>query len=803
MTMPVDQLPDPWRARWISPVEGDDPTDERPAFVLARTLSLTSAPAQARLHATALGVYEFFINGQRAGQDELTPGSTNYDETVYAQSYEVTSLLAQGDNRLEIVLSDGWYRGCNGSGQRQNAWGEVTAALAHLEVTTADGERLVVGTDEHWTSRPSQIVRADLMRGQTTDFSLVALEESPVRVDVVRPPTPTRSPAPPVRRVEHRAVERATEIAPGVTVLDFGQNVSGWARLTDVGPPGTVTTLEFGEHVDDRGDLTTLHLDTHTPRGEHVEFHQIDRVIAGTGGEAFEPRHTVHGFRYVRVTHPGRPLDPRDVTAVVVHSDLTRTGWFESSDHRLNRLHEAAVWTFRGNAVDVPTDCPTRERSGWTGDFQIFAPTAALMFDIDGFARKWLQAVRDDQYDDGSLAMFSPDSERMKHALDHPDRVGGGSAGWGDAAVAVPWTLFEHYGDPGVLHDSWASMQAWVEFALRAAREHRHATRAARAPMPEVHEQYLWDGTFHFGEWLEPRPTSSGDVDVAEAFRAMLAADQGEVGTAYLYRSTSQLARIAEILGRTEDADHYRQVAESVRAAWGKEYLDQRGRTALDTQASYVRALDFGLVPDALVPAAADRLVELISGAGGHLATGFLSTGSLLSVLADHGHADVAYGLLTQTGVPSWLEMLERGGTTFWENWDGVDQDGTATAGSLNHYSKGAAIRFLYTHVVGLRQAPGSVAWRRFQVAPVPGGDLTRASATLHTGSGRIAAGWQRDDSQFELTVSVPDGVSASALLPDGREVALSAGTTTLTATLTATLSAQPRPGELNTGSLR
>lgn len=774
------RLPDVWTAKWISPVEPDLVSSDRPAYVLAGTVALPSAIADACLHATALGVYEVYINGARVGDEELAPGSTSYDTTLYAQSYDVAELLEVGGNRVEIILSDGWYRGRTGAGQRQNAWGATTAALAQLEVTTTTGERHTFGTDHSWVSYRSQIVRADLMTGQTTDFSLSAPTPQPVRIGLVDPPEPTMSPAPPVRRIEEIVPVAVSPIGPGMSIVDFGQNIAGWTRLTDLGAPGSVTTLEFGEHVDVRGDLTTQHLDTHTPSGEHIRFHQTDRVISGTGHEVFEPRHTVHGFRYVRVTHPGRALDAKSITAVVVHSDLPRTGWFSCSDDRLNRLYEAAVWTFRGNAVDVPTDCPTRERLGWTGDFQAFAPTAALMFDIDGFARKWLQAVRDDQYDNGSLAMFSPDSERMTHHPDNAHRVGGGSAGWGDAAVAVPWAVYQHYGDRKVLEDSWPSMRAWVEFALRTAREHRHTARETRSPNPAPHERYIWDGSFHFGEWCEPRDRPPDNVDVAEAFAAMLTADHGEVGTAFLYRSTSQLSCVAEVLGRPEDALHYRNIAERVREAWITEYLDENGHTATDTQASYVRAIDFGLIPARLVPRAADRLVELIARAGGHLGTGFLATGSLLTVLADTGHSDKAYALLTLTGVPSWLEMLERGGTTFWENWEGADDNGGVRPGSLNHYAKGAAMRFLYSHVVGLRQAEESAGWREFVIAPVPGGGLTHASARLETVNGLIEAGWMCTEAELTLTVTVPDDVSATAVLPGEPPAALPAGTTTI-----------------------
>lgn len=767
--------PADWHAEWISPAEDDVPGD-RPAYVLTRDFDLQATPDSARLYASALGVYEAFLNGRRVGEIELAPGAANYHETLYAQAYEVTDQLRAGRNVMEIVLSDGWFRGRNGGGQRQNAWGAVTAALAQLEIVTPDGPELIVATDAGWSGRIGQITRADLMTGQTTDYSAPMGAPSSVRVGRVDPPVPAWSPAPPVRRVEELPAVTATVLAPGVSIVDFGQNISGWVRLADLGTAGAATVLEFGEHLDADGDLTTSHLDIVTPEGHRIPYRQIDRVIAGPTGTVFEPRHTVHGFRYTRIQHPGRPLDASSVTAVVVHSALERTSWFECSDPDLNRLHDATVWSFRGNVVDVPTDCPTRERSGWTGDFQVFAPTATFLYDIDGFARKWLRAVRDDQYDDGSLAMFSPDSELMKRTLDNPSRVGGGSAGWGDAAVVVPWALYESYGDSGVLAENWDSMQRWVEFALRCAHDGRHPVRAARAIDPLPHEQYIWDATFHFGEWLEPRPRNAHRaVDPAEEYAAFLTADNGEVATAYLYRSTLLLSRTAAVLGKTADADGYARAAESIRAAWCTEFLTGGGRTAQDTQAAYVRALAFDLILPHLRGAAAARLVDLVRAAGDRLTTGFLSTGMLLPVLADNGHPDTAYRLLMRRGTPSWLGMLDRGATTVWEDWEGVDDQGTATA-SLNHYSKGAVTRFLYSHVVGLQQAPDSTAWERFTVRPVLGGGVTHARARFLSPQGTISAAWRLSDDTFKLDVTVPAGSSATAILPDGRSIDLAAG---------------------------
>lgn len=776
----MQELPTRWAGEWISPAEAEHPGADRPAYLLEHDFELPGTCVSAHLYATALGVYEAIINGRRVGDHELAPGSTSYDRTLYAQIHDVANHLKPGRNSIQIVLSDGWYRGRNGSTQDQNCWGDFTAALVQLDVRHSDGSSTVIGSDATWTSRPSQIIRADLMRGQTTDFSRAESACEPVRVGLVtNAPSPSLSPAPPVRRVQQLPVVEMISESAEVSIADFGQNFSGWVRLSDLGETGDETTLEFGEHLDPGNRFTTEHLDTHTPRGEHVVFQQLDRVIAGGGESVFEPRHTVHGFRYVRITHPGRSIAARDITGVVVHSDFATTGQFESSDEAINRLHEAGRWTFRANAVDVPTDCPTRERVGWTGDFQIFAPVAAMLFDIDGFARKWLQSVRDDQYDDGCLAMFSPDPLRMR-VTQPADRIGGGSAGWGDAAIAVPWTLYRHYGDPHVLEESWESACAWVDYALGCARTFRHPSRIERSEVPLSHEQFIWDGPFHFGEWLEPRARTTTERDPAGALEALFAEDQGEVGTAYLFRSLSQLAQAATILGKATDAERLNRLAEQVRAAWGTEFLKAEGLTAKDTQAAYVRAIGFGLIPDRLKDAAAARLAELVELNDEHLSTGFLTTGMLLPVLADAGYDELAYRLLLRHGSPSWVEMLNRGATTFWENWENVDDAGRVYDGSLNHYSKGAVVGYLYSHLAGIRQEEGSAGWQRIRIQPMWGGSLSRASARMRTPSGEVLVSWQREGDAIELSAVIPNGVHAELHLPGRPPERLPAGPTTV-----------------------
>lgn len=766
----VGLLNDDWTASWISPVEGSDPGyGRRPAHRLALDFHVSTGIVSARLYATALGVYESFVNGIRAGTARLSPGASSYDRTLYAQASDVTRAVREGGNRMDVFLSDGWYRGQVGAFRRPAEWGTTLAARAELHLWLADGSRRIVGTDRTWSSSASSIRRADLMDGQTTDLRGGAASPEPVRVDVVETPPVRWSPAPPIRVVETRPVRSVAEVREGVWVADFGQNASGWVRLSDLGPEGTRTVLEFAEHTSPDGDIDTSHLDATEFGHPAIAFVQRDEVVSAGDGRPFAPGHTVHGFRYVRISRDGG-LDPQSVSMEIVHTDLRPTGEFACSDADLTRLWQVATWSFRGNAVDIPTDCPTRERLGWTGDYQIFASTAARMFDVSGFSRKWLTAVRDDQLPDGRIANFSPDGRAIKHHLEDRLAMMTGSAGWGDAIVHVPWELYRAYADPLILEENYAAMVAWVEWALSSAATQRHPSRVARSPDAQHHERYVWDGSFHWGEWGEPTTvTADGSpVDtVASNPMAWFSADKGEVGTAYLYRSTSTLARIAAICGRAADAQRFDVLAAHVRQAWRTEFLRPDGHTVADTQAAYVRALMFGLVPDDLRGASARRLVELVREAGDHPGTGFLSTADLLPILADTGHADCAFDVLFQRTPPSWLAMLDRGATTIWEDWNGIDDAGRAHE-SLNHYSKGAAVRFLHSHLLGLQQDDDATGWKRFTVRPVMDPRVTWASGSLETPRGTIRVAWVVAGTEVTITVDVPATTHARLIVPDG-----------------------------------
>jgi alpha-L-rhamnosidase len=758
-----------WSASWVRPVEHEKhPAGFRPAYLLRGEVEVPGAFVSARLHMGAHGIYEPRLNGQRVGDLELAPGYTEYAERSLVQTYDVTHLVTEGTNAIGAVLADGWYRGQVGMLRASDQWGDRTALIAQLHVEHPDGSTTVVGTGDGWTSTRSHVLAADLIEGQEEDRRLLLAgwdrpdfhDEAWDTAEVVHLGRAqlTPSAAPPVRAVEELRPVSVTTPRAGRQVFDLGQNINGWVRLGDLGPAGTTVTLTHGEALGADGDVTTDHLkpaDIPFIEGE-LTAGMVDRVSsAGVPGDVFEPRLTTHGFQYVRVEGHPSVLTADDLTGIVVHTDLRRTGWFACSDDRVNALHEAAVWSFRGNACDIPTDCPTRERAGWTGDWQLYIPTATFLYDVAGFSDKWLEDLVVGQWDNGIIGNMAPmpPAERVG-MLEHVN----GSAGWGDAIVLVPWEIYQEHGDVRLLEELWPAMVAWLEFVERTARERRHPSRLEARPDAAPHEQYLWDAGFHWGEWLVP------GEDLSD-FGAFIAADKSDVATAFFARSTAVAAQIARLLGRDEEAARYQGLSEAVADAWRAEFLGPEAEIRPHTQANLVRALAFGLVPDAQRPAVADELEALVRKNDTHLATGFLATPDLLPVLADGGHVDAAYDLLFQDTAPSWLTMIDRGATTVWERWEGIDEDGVPHE-SLNHYSKGAVIGFLHRYLVGLQRVDPT--WRRFRVQPRPGGGITWASAEHDSPHGRVAASWRVAGEAFELTVSVPPGCRAEVVLPSG-----------------------------------
>jgi alpha-L-rhamnosidase len=736
--------PADWTARFVTPRE--IAAWGAPAPILTGTITLapvaptgvgpdtTNKPetsanngqqiVRARLYVTAHGLYVATLNGVRVGDEQLAPGWTAYQHRLRYQTHDVTDLVTAGTNRLELLLGNGWYRGRLGFQGKHSLYGDKLAALAQLEITTADGTVHTLATDGSWTARESTIVADDLYDGQSADLRRPDGPETPVDLvdaDLSLLVTPD---GPPVRAIQTVPAKTIT----GGTLVDFGQNLVGWVRLKVTGKAGQEITVRHAE-VLENGELGTRPLRTAKATDTYV--------LAGSGETVLEPSLTFHGFRYAEITGAGE-LKPENVEAVVIASDLFRTGWFESSNELLNRFHENVVWGMRGNFVDVPTDCPQRdERLGWTGDLQVFSPTASFLFDSAGFLGSWLSDLAAEQQKDGSVPYVIPDVIR---------RPGQATAAWGDAAAVVPWVLYQRYGDRDLLKRQLPSMRAWVDKMAALAGD-----------------GLLWEGGFQFGDWLDPAAPPQ------DPFRAK--ADPDVIATAHLARSAELVAQAAGTVGDDETAQTYKTLADAVRLAFAREYVTDRGRVLSDAATTYALALQWALLPtEAQRKHAGERLADLVRTAGFRISTGFVGTPLMADALADAGAPGVAYRLLLQTGCPSWLYPVTMGATTVWERWDSMLPDGSINPGemtSFNHYALGAVADWLHRRVAGL--APAEPGYRRIEVRPLPDGRLTSASARHLTPYGEAGVAWERAGGEFRLSVRVPVGTTATVHVP-GRD---------------------------------
>ncbi|MEV6756698.1 glycoside hydrolase family 78 protein [Streptomyces sp. NPDC051214] len=742
-------MPHPWTAQAIAPAWPEEPPGAagRPAVLLRDVFTVGSGVRQAWLRVTALGVYEMQLNGAVVGDHVLAPGWTSYHHRHRYQSFDVTSLVLPGANAWGGHLADGWYRGLLGfNGGRRDLYGPDTGLLAELRIEYTDGNVQTITTDAGWRAAAGPVTAAGLYEGETYDarrelrgWSEPGFDDTqwkPVRqVDF---DTSVLFPAdsPPVRRIECRSPVAVTTSPTGRTLVDFGQNLVGRLRIRVHGDAGRTVTLRHAEVLED-GELCVHPLrgatatDRYTLRGD-------------TDGEQWEPRFTFHGFRYAEIDNWPGELAPDDVTAVVLHSDMRRTGWFESSDSSLNRLHENVVWGMRGNFLDVPTDCPQRdERLGWSGDIQVFAPTAAFLYDTKDFLRSWLRDLAADQSEDPDRIppVFSP---AIPVNIPVPMPPGNPAmAGWCDAAVIVPWVLYERYGDSQVLRDQYPSMCAWVDAVARIA-----------GPA------HLWGEGFQFGDWLDP--TASPDDPGGATTSSQL------VATAYFAHSARLLARTAEVLGKKDDAQHYHALSEAVRQAFRAHFHTGGGRLTQETQTAYALALGFDLLQgDTERAEAGNRLAALVAEHGHRIGTGFLGTPLVCDALTATGRTDTAYRLLMERSCPSWLYQVDMGATTIWERWDSLLPDGSVNPGemtSFNHYALGAIADWLHRTVAGL--APAAPGYRRLLVRPLPGGGLTWAKAAHETPYGRAETGWRITGTTLLVDVLVPPRVTALIDLP-------------------------------------
>jgi alpha-L-rhamnosidase len=744
-----------WEGAWISAGKGpagdmEPPSGEEyddlanglaPSPYLRREFPLDKTVRRARLYATARGVYELSVNGTRVGEDVLAPGWTDYHRRIQYQTYDVTPLLAEGQNALGAVLGDGWFAGFVGFDPKHRGalYGPRPQLLAQLNVEYEDGTTESLATEGSWRCSTGPILFSDLLMGEAYD----ARREMPgwaepgfddsgwygVAVEEIGDTNLVAQPDEGIRVTEELEAKTVTEPESGRYVFDLGRNMVGWVRLKVEGEAGTEVILRHAEALNPDGTIYTTNL-----RSARATDHY---ALAGDGEEVYEPRFTFHGFRYVEVTgYPGEP-PLGAVTGCVVHSATPPSGSFECSSPMVNKLQENIVWGQRGNFLSVPTDCPQRdERLGWTGDAQIFVRTASFNMDVAPFFEKWMADVEDAQSPEGAF----PDVAPLLKGSGLIDLRWGAPA-WGDAGVIVPWTIYRTYEDTRIVERHYDAMARWMEYLYEANPDFIRKNRMGN----------------NYGDWLSPK----GDPTP----KPLLA-------TAYWAYDAKLMAEMAGAIGRHDAAGEYRDLNENIKAAFNEAYASPDGRIEGDTQTCYLLALHMDLLPEDLRSAAAGHLVRTIEREDWHLSTGFAGVGYLCPVLTEVGYTDVAYRLLENETYPSWGYTIKNGATTIWERWDGwTEENGfqSPNMNSFNHYSLGSVGEWLYRYVAGIDL--GAPGYGRTVIRPRPGGNLTHASAQYDSVRGRISSSWKIENDRFVLEALIPPNTTATVHVPSTDDV--------------------------------
>ncbi len=739
-----------WKGKWISTTQQPEIfTEERkkgdslrkckilklPPTLFRKEIRLGPSIKTARLYVTARGIYQIYVNGQKAGKDFWSPGWTDYDKRVQSVTYDVTSLVSEGKNAIGAYLAAGWYAGRLGWNFDACNYGTKPQLLAQLEIVYKDGSSAIIPTDETWKWAEGPVVYADIFDGEDYDarreikawneanfddsnWNAVAVE-STGKTPLIEP---MRSQ--PIIEKEVLHAISVNEVKPGTCIFDFGQNMVGWARINVPAIKGQKITIRFAEMLNADGSLYTDNYRT---------ARSTDSYIPSGNSAQWEPSFTFHGFRYVELSGLPENAKPQIdwVKGVVLYNDIEQIGSFVCSNPKINRLQSNIQWGQRGNFFSVPTDCPQRdERMGWTGDAQVFCPTAAFNMNVEAFFSKWFFDIRDTQDPDGAY----PDIAPMKNP-----KWKGGKAAWGDAGVICPWEIYLAYGNKNVLERNYGSMKRYIDYLKKSSNNFIR---------PEI----------GYGDWLQPnRPRGKSD-----ASKAM-------IGTAYFARSADLASKTAKALGKSADAKEYARLASDVKDAFCKKYLKTDGTVENDCQTAYLLALAFDILPENMRAKSFEKLLAALKRDKWHLNTGFVGTPLLNPVLSRFGRSDIAYRLLNNETYPSWLYSVNQGATTMWERWNSYshkDGFGDANMNSFNHYAYGAIGQWLYKDVAGIWRDDTIPGYKNIIFAPKPGGGLNFASASNATPYGAAASSWKISDGVMEWTVVIPPNATGTIVFP-------------------------------------
>ena len=774
------EKPVPLMLNMIFRVKPKLPPEERllPVTLLRKEFMVKPGLVKARAYATAHGVYSIQFNSKAPDERLFAPEFTAYQHYLCYQIYDITNLLQTGNNACGVMLADGWWAGRIGVGGECGQYGLSRSFLLQIELTYDDGTCETIISDENFRCSADGPIRySDIFIGEKQDHNYIEsieefsksgfddhhwnavtiadygydnlhpqIGESVVKIKEIKPIALLRTPK-------------------GETVIDFGQNLAGFVHLTSSAPKGTVIKLEHAEVLDNKGNYLNNIIG--------VNKDQTDIFIcSGKGKEVFKPCFSFHGFRYVRVTGI-KNLKLEDFCGIAISSKMDDLAGFECSNEMMNKLYSNTRWSQYSNMISIPTDCPQRERAGWTGDIQVFAPTASYNQDMNAFLTRFIENMEVEQLDDGQIPCIIPISLSYRNIL----KMQGGdticSAGWSEACIIVPYTLYLMYGNKTILERHYSMMKKWMDYVEYQAEHFNPKSfekKKNKTPQEIENHKYLWNTNWHYGDWMVPSISKGtmGGVKGAKITREITA-------SIYYAYSTNLMSQIAEIIGAKHDALRYSELHKKIKKAIAETYISNDGMITPDLQGSYVCALWFEIVPEDKVPKAAARLKQLIEENNYCLDTGFLATPLLLDVLMKYGLKDVAYRILYQEKCPSWFYEIKKGATTIWESWDGIKPDGKVGNLSYNHYAFGSVFDWVYRNISGIRKQ--SAGYQKIMIKPEPDETMTWARSSFKSVYGEIVSDWKKENGTFRLRVRIPCNTYATVILLDGKLHEIGSGT--------------------------
>ncbi|MFV0344453.1 MAG: family 78 glycoside hydrolase catalytic domain [Anaerocolumna sp.] len=740
----TSKMEESWSGKWIT----SDSEDKTIHPIFRKTFTMSKEIDQARLYITGLGVYEAYINGERVGEEHLTPYCNNYDNWIQYQTFDVTNQLKSEDNCIGVSLGNGWYKGRFGfEGRVGGIYGDSFALLCELIIQYKDGSEEIIGSDDSWRYTKSYILDSNIYDGEVQDANQIIenwsianlIEEDWENAGYIENNYNLVEPRRSIPVVIKETIKpvKVLYTPKGETVLDMGQNMVGWISFTCKAAKDAVIYLQYGEEMQE-GCFYRENL-----RSAKAEF----KYISDGKCREVSPHFTFYGFRYVKVEGFEGDINLEDFMGHVVYSDLEQIGTIETSNEMVNRLFQNALWGQKGNFLDVPTDCPQRdERMGWTGDAQMFSGTACFNMDSDAFFHKYLYDLAREQKELGGIVPHTVPSFGMcKKNVN--DFMSGGSCAWSEAATVIPWNLYLHYGDKSILEQQLESMLSYVDYIRRQDDGSR-----------------LWNTGFHFGDWLA--------LDGTSEFNPFGGTPNDLIATAFYAYSAMLVAKAAKVLGKEEICTEYQRLSDEVKEAFCEEFISPRGRLAADTQTSYILALFMDLAPEKHRKRIVKGLVKNLKDNKGYLKTGFVGTPYFCRVLSENGYNDLAYQLLLNEEFPSWLYEVKLGATTIWERWNSLLPDGKfgeLGMNSLNHYTYGSIAEWMYRNMCGINPIEEAPGFRRIRLTPQPNERIKHVKASIQTAAGLYESGWCYKEDGIHYSFTIPFHAKAKLILPGGK----------------------------------